>query len=230
MVDGKIWRFSVYVEKIRANLLQWNQELRGPINVRRAGNSERQGWGSANLRREVDRLAAISDSKWESIRLAYITTEESFRSLGKRFEVSANAISARSKKENWQDKRSAYKQAVRDEAEKKAYDDAVEQESDKLSKLIQCSDKLDEALETFLVGKVRITEARDVHFIARALKDALEIKRNLHNIHTEEGSEKINLLRAKAKEANAKSNGNGPQQITVTIEGASDDEAKEYAE
>lgn len=153
-------------------------------------------------------MATISESKWESIRLAYITSEISFRALSKKSGVSANAISNRAKRDDWESKRIAYRKTVQEEAEKKALDNAVEKESEYLSRLIQCSNKLDETLERFLTGKVRIKEARDVHFVARALKDALEIKKGLHGIE----------------------DGNNGTEISVRIVGATDAEAKEYAE
>ena len=130
---------------------------------------------------------------WAKIEAEYITTHVSYRQLCDKYHVSLNTLSKIAVRDKWTKKR----KDANDTAAKLAVQKVVDASADRLSRLITCSSRLDELIERFLSpgeDEVAVT-AKDVKEISVAVKNAIDIKRNLYGIVTEPERQQIDIAR-----------------------------------
>lgn len=162
---------------------------------------------------------------WGPIKTAYVTGSESYAALSKRFGVAFSNLAKKAGREKWPKQREDWRNNVALQAERKA----SRAQANKLAKLMQASDLLDDGLYTLIE---KVAESLDVLMIsgqpcreaselARALKTAAEAKRNLYCIPTqaEEAAQKIAAERLNMDKHKAEMDGKADKEIKVVFEG-----------
>lgn len=80
---------------------------------------------------------------WQEVKTEYVTTDTSYRKLAKKYEVSATAIANKAKAENWVSLREQFL----NDSFTKTVQKIKKKESDRMSRIMDASDKLLEKIE-----------------------------------------------------------------------------------
>lgn len=120
---------------------------------------------------------------WEAIKTDYITGQESHREIARRYGVAASTLSTRASREEWSQERERYRAETVQKAVKRISDN----NSDKLSELMKASDNMCEMVGEFVRRQQDAgTSAKDIRDLAAALKDMINVVRNLYGIPTQQ--------------------------------------------
>lgn len=165
------------------------------------------------------------DQRWHEAMVEYITTGASYDQLADKYGIRKSSLSRRGKVENWYEKRKLSRAMAADTV----LSEAQEMETDRLRKLLHASDKLDIMLEGITQAledrpDIILTDLRGIADIAKALKTAVEIKRNLYGLPTKQQAEtmRINLEKLKIEKDKAqreKQADESDKDVHVVIEG-----------
>lgn len=159
---------------------------------------------------------------WLSIETEYITSDISLRKIADKYDVSFATVRHRSKTEEWVKKRKEYKHNIVTASTQ----NSACKEIDRLNKLQNCSNKLDELLSNFIDTSGKTLSAMDLNFLTRSLKDAVNIKRDVYNVLTTAQEEKMRIDNEKLKLEQQKAQADKvDNNITVVFKG----EIEEYA-
>lgn len=120
---------------------------------------------------------------WEAIKTAYITGQDGYRSIAKRFGVSASTLYSRAAREKWVELREQY----RGEVVQKALSMAVDDNVNKLHGLMAAADDMCQLVSDFVRQQQgKSTCAKDIRDLAATLKDMTAVVRNLYGIPTQQ--------------------------------------------
>ena len=112
--------------------------------------------------------------EWNEIRAAYVQGQGSYRALAERYGVSYGQICRRGKAEGWPAQRKACQGEAKTET------------SDAMALLKNASDSLDEQLFDLLDKPAKPLDSKSVGELSRALKTAIDIKRELYPVEAGE--------------------------------------------
>ena len=162
---------------------------------------------------------------WTPIKTAYVTGSESYATLAERFHVAYSQLAKKAGKEKWPKQREEWRKDVALQAERKA----SRAQANKLAKLMEASDLLDDGLYTLIAKVAESLEVlmisgqpcREASELAKALKTAAEAKRNLYCIPTqaEEAAQKIAAERLNMDKHKAEMDNKVDKEIKVEFEG-----------
>ena len=107
---------------------------------------------------------------WNEIREAYVKEKISYRALADRFGVSYKQVCRRGREEGWPAQRESFQ----------------EKPTDALARLKSASDSLDEQLCDLLDKPEKPLDSKSVGELSRALKTAIDIKRELYPVEADE--------------------------------------------
>ncbi len=143
------------------------------------------------------------EKDWSRIKVEYVTGDMSYKALAKRHRIQPSVISKRGKEEQWPRLRREY----REKAAEKAINGEIENEAERLSKLIKATDSMEDVvvklfedaqqfyrhiIMTDYTAKEEIFEKIDTKAIkdlTGALKDLSFVHRNLHGMPTQQERE-----------------------------------------
>ena len=112
--------------------------------------------------------------KWNEIREAYVQGQDSYRALARTYGVAYNQICRRGKAEGWPAQRKEHQTSAR------------ESQPDAMARLKNASDSLDEQLLDLLEKPNKPLDSKSVGELSRALKTAIDIKRELYPVEAGE--------------------------------------------
>ena len=183
------------------------------------------------------------DVNWQRIKVAYVTGQMSYKDLARKHKLQPNAVSRKGREEEWPRLRKEY----REKAAAKAIANENVNEAERLSKLIQAEDAMEDVvLKLFtdaqqfyrhivIDGKGHSEErifdkvdTRAIRDLTGALKDLTYVRRNLNNLPTqaEKEAQRIAAERLKMDQKKAEMDENADKSITVVIQG---DDTEGYA-
>jgi predicted adenine nucleotide alpha hydrolase (AANH) superfamily ATPase len=128
----------------------------------------------------------------------YVTGKMSVKKLAEKHGISVSTARYHCEKNEWVKKRKKYQQKVVKNISQKA----AEKEAKKLAKLQQCSDELDELINSFLKTAKKAEQALNVaelNLLSNTLKTAVAAKKEAYDILSEVQREKIQLDKDKVK-------------------------------
>ena len=184
-------------------------------------------------------MARVID--WNRLKVAYVTGNMSYKELAKKHRLQATAVSRKGKEEQWPRLRKEYRQKAAD----KAIENEVDNEAERLSKLIKAEDAMEDVVvklfsdaqqfyrhividgqghsEERIFDKVDTRAIRD---LTGALKDLTFIRRNLQNLPTqaEKEAQRIAAERLKMDHKKAEAEDNADKNIMIELQAA-----EEYA-
>lgn len=110
---------------------------------------------------------------WNAIRNEYVTSSASQRELARKYGVSQASINRRCRAEKWDESRDSFRAKVNQKTE----EIAAAQQVDRLSRLLEKGDRLEELLSSLMDEAERSGEIRtsDIKTIASALKDLRDL-------------------------------------------------------
>lgn len=92
------------------------------------------GEGGYVLARKID----CSEREWEKIRIEYVTSSISYRSLADKYNLSYNRVQTRAKENGWAKEREEYKEKLL----KKSLDLVLEQQANRIAEAVRLGDKM----------------------------------------------------------------------------------------
>ena len=164
---------------------------------------------------------------WDEIEQEYINGLEQFE-IRQKYGMAESTLRRHIDEYGLREKR----QKVTQNVYKKATEQIEKQKVNKMTKLIKASDKMDDLILDFLRREgdesngydvIPPMQTKDLRSLSRALKDAVEVKQNLHGIIGRLEAERLALERERLKAQQDKDN------IEPTMFALSD-EAERYAE
>ena len=127
---------------------------------------------------------------WLSIKNEYITTNTSQRELARKYNVSPSTLRDRAFREHWDDSRRAFANKSAQKIEEKA----IEFQVDRVSKLLDLTDKLTEKIEQAIdeldiymakdKKKTRVVEYKDLSCPGKPTKEVIEENEVVTEVHT----------------------------------------------
>lgn len=121
----------------------------------------------------------MADIDWLTLKTQYLTSDISYRQLGKKFGIPFKQIAKHGVSEGWVGQRGQYK----DNVVTKTLDIESSKVADKLSRLMEAEELLEGAVIHRL--KDEDIEAQDINYLAQAIVRAVASRRNLWSIPTE---------------------------------------------
>ena len=155
---------------------------------------------------------------WNKLKAEYISGGTSYRKLAEKYGVSRSKLQAIATREKWVDLQSQAKAKT----ESKIVDSISDQEAKKAIDIIDVADKLLEKIGTLadMVG-----DADSIKKLTSAIKDLKDIKGIKSEADIREQEARIAKLQKETQEEE-----NGTTEFRVTFGGATNEEAKEWAE
>ncbi len=138
----------------------------------------------------------------------YVTTNISYRKLAEKYKVSYTIISKYGVERKWTQKRKEFKSKV----SQRFIEKAAKTETDKLSKLIETTDKAIEAVSKNIDGYLRVAEdgvsipMGELRPAVSALKDLVVIQRDLNGILSLKDKQTIDIARERLAIEQSKAN------------------------
>ena len=155
---------------------------------------------------------------WKKIKAEYIAGGTSYRKLAEKYGVSRSKLQAIATREKWVDLQSQAQAKI----ESKIVDSISDQEAKKAVDIIDVADKLLEKIGTLAD---MVADADSIKKLTSAIKDLKDIKGIKSDADMREQEARIAKLQKEAQEED-----DGTTEIRVTFGGASNEEAKEWAE
>lgn len=155
---------------------------------------------------------------WNKIKAEYIAGGTSYRKLCTKYGVSRTTLQRKAKEENWLGLRSQ----AEAKTETKIVNEVSEQNAKKAVDIIDVADKLLEKIGTLAE---LVADADSIRKLTSAIKDLKDIKGIKSDADRREQEARIAKLQKEAQEED-----DGTTEIKVTFGGASNEEAKEWAE
>lgn len=189
---------------------------------------------------------------WSEIRLAYITSIKSYRQIAKDHKVPIGSVQKIGKEENWP----ALRQEYREKAAMIAIENEVNNEAERLSKIIKAANAMSDVIEGIFKDKdqfyrhlvqdevydpdsdcpVKTTEerifkkvdSRAIRDLTGSLKDMTMVLRNLYNLPTQAEAEaqRIASERLKIEQMKANAENNVDKRIEVILSADMEEFAK----
>lgn len=156
--------------------------------------------------------------EWAKIKAEYIAGGTSYRKLAKKYEVSFSALRNVAEKEKWVE----LKAQAQHKINTKIVESVSEVEANKAVDIIDVADKL---LEKIGALAEMVADADSIKKLTSAIKDLKDIKGIKSEADIREQEARIAKLQKEAQEEN-----NGTTEFKVTFGGATNEEAKEWAE
>ena len=177
---------------------------------------------------------------WNALRVKYVTGDMSYKALAQKHKLQPNLVARRGHEEKWPEQRREYRQ----KAATKAIEGEVDNEAERLSKLIRATDAMEDVVmglfkdaqqfyrhivldgtssEEKIFEKVDTKAIKD---LTGAMKDLAIVHRNLHGMPTqaEREAQRIAAERLKMDQKRAQLDENADKSIAVELE-----KSEEYA-
>lgn len=175
---------------------------------------------------------------WDTLKTVYVTTQLSLNDLAKREGLKLHTIQERSRKDGWV----AARMAFRAKATEQAMDKAVDEETDRLAKIISAANSMASVIEnvykddeqfhrhivldmdSMVEKRFDKVDTKAIRDMTAAIKDMTLVLRNLHNLPTqaEVEAQRIAAERLKLEQRKvdaAEKAGEVDKNIVVRLEG-----------
>ena len=144
---------------------------------------------------------------WDELKSEYATTEESYRKLADKYNLSFSTLTKMAKKHKWTEARKKY----REELVTKTVEKTVEDKSDRLALIAKSADKMGEAIARAMDDKDQFfrrvdeelhmdyhskkVDSKAIKEMTSAIKELTSIFRDIYNIRTEAEDVSLQLAR-----------------------------------
>lgn len=155
---------------------------------------------------------------WEKMEREYVTGNICYRELIDKYGLPRTTLGRQGKKNGWVAKREVWRSRVNEKAQARCGERAAQRESQRLGRLMEASEKLDELLNRIcdaLIDPDAETAVRGVVSLASALKTAVDVKRDLYESMPIGNRRRLDLAQQKLELEKRRTEGAGKEKDAV---------------